>query len=131
MRAFRWTLIGLWMGFLAYLSLGRGYPPAIEGALRMTGTTVLHFAGYGVLSAALGWALGGRARRLVAAAALAFAYGGALEALQLLVPARTADWADLGVNLAGAVTGTVVSLLAIRVSRRAQRGTQLSPDRDC
>lgn len=118
MRRMRWTSVVAWMGVLAYLSLGRAYPPPVEGMLAVTGTTLLHFAGYGVLSAALGWALGGRARRLVAATALAFAYGGALEALQLLVPTRTADWADLGINLAGALTGTLVSLLAIRVSRR-------------
>lgn len=111
----RWTSVVAWMGVLAYLSLGRAYPPPVEGMLAVTGTTLLHFAGYGVLSAALGWALGGRARRLVAAASLAFAYGGALEALQLIVPARTADWADLGINLAGALTGTLIALLAVRL----------------
>ncbi|MBC7220204.1 VanZ family protein [Candidatus Bipolaricaulota bacterium] len=120
MRRVRWTFVLAWMGFLAYLSLGRAYPPPIEGALRITGTTVLHFAGYGILAAALAWALGGRARSRLAAPALAFAYGAVLEALQLAVPGRTADWADLGINLAGALTGTLIVLLAIRLSHRAR-----------
>ncbi|QAA76335.1 MAG: hypothetical protein BIP78_0569 [Candidatus Bipolaricaulis sibiricus] len=127
MRGIRWTLVLVWMGFLAYLSLGRAYPPPVEGMLAVTGTTLLHFAGYAVLSTALGWALGGRARRLVAAASLAFAYGGALEALQLLVPARTANWADLGINLAGALTGTLIALLAVRLFRWARPNRGKTP----
>ena len=119
MRALRWALALAWMGFLAWLSLGRDYPPPIEGALRVTGTALLHFGGYGVLAGALVGALGGRRQRLPAGAGLAFAYGAALEALQLLVPGRTAAWADLGLNLAGAFTGTLVFALALRVHRWA------------
>ncbi len=120
MRRVRWTLIGTWMGFLAYLSLGREYPLPVEGVLAVTGTALLHFAGYGILSAALAWALGGRARSRLAAPALAFAYGAVLEALQLAVPGRTADWVDLGINLAGALTGTLIVLLAVRLSHWAR-----------
>lgn len=111
----RWTLPVAWMGFLAYLSLGRSYPPPIEGALAATGTTVLHFGGYAVLAGVLAWALRGRARPLIAAPGLAFAYGAVLEALQVVVPGRTAEWTDLGINLAGALTGTL--LLAHRLRR--------------
>lgn len=115
----RWTLALAWMGFLAYLSLGRTYPPPIEGALAETGTTVLHFGGYAVLAGVLAWALHGRGRPLIAAPGLAFAYGAILEALQLVFPGRTAEWTDLGINLAGALTGTL--LLAHRLRRPALR----------
>lgn len=123
MRALRWALALAWMGLLAYLSLGRDYPPPIEGALRVTGTALLHFGGYGVLAGALARALGGRRQRLPAGAGLAFAYGAALEALQLLVPGRTAAWADLGLNLAGAVAGALILVLGARIACWARRGT--------
>jgi len=119
LRVLRWVLVFVWMGFLAYMSLGRDYPPPIEGALAFTGTASLHFGGYAVLAALLGWAWGRRTRRLLAVAG-AFAYGAVLEMLQLLVPGRTAAWDDLGVNLAGAVTGTLILVLAIRVARWAR-----------
>jgi len=118
-KAVRCVVVLVWMGCLAYLSLGRTYPDPIEGALAFTGTTSLHFGGYAVLAALLGWAWGRRTRRLLAVAG-AFAYGAVLEALQLLVPGRTAAWDDLGVNLAGAVTGTLILVLAIRVARWAR-----------
>lgn len=117
MRALRWILVLVWMVFLAYFSLGREYPPAIEGALRVTGTTILHFGGYAVLAGLLGWAMGGRGRTVLAALALTSVYGGAIEALQLVVPGRRADWADLGVNLAGTLVGTLILVLAIRAPR--------------
>jgi len=118
-RAVRWVVVLVWMGCLAYLSLGREFPPPIAGALRVTGTTSLHFGGYAVLAALWGWAWGRRARRLLAVAG-AFAYGAVLETLQLLVPGRTAAWGDLGVNLAGAVAGMLILAFALRVARWAR-----------
>lgn len=126
LRVLRWVLVFVWMGFLAYMSLGRDYPPPIEGALAVTGTTILHFGGYAVLAALLGWAIGGRGRAVLAAPALVFAYGSLLEVLQLLVPGRMATWSDLGVNLAGAVTGTLILVLAIRVARWARPSRERS-----
>lgn len=111
----RWTLVLMWMGFLAYLSLGRDYPPPIEGALAVTGTTVLHLGGYALLAAALGWSVGGWAP--LAVLALAFAYGAVLEALQLVVPGRTAEWTDLGINLVGTLIGTLFVVLSHRIRR--------------
>ncbi len=95
-----------YMGFLAYMSLGRSYPPALDRALATWGTTLLHLGGYALLANLLAWAVlrGGRRRPWLGAAA-AFAYGGLLELAQLLVPGRTASVLDLGINLAGAIAG--------------------------
>lgn len=45
MRTVRWTLVLVWIGFLAYLSLGRDCPPPIERALAVAGTCLPHFVG--------------------------------------------------------------------------------------
>lgn len=55
-------------------------------------------------------------RRLVAAAALLLAFGGAIELLQMQVPGRDAEWADL---LADGVGLAVGMLAALGLRRRA------------
>jgi len=105
MNGFKGGLILAYMGFLAYMSLGRGYPPTLERALAR-GSTLLHLVGYGLLAILLIWVLprGNRTRPWLGVA-VAFSYGGLLEVLQFLAPGRTPSVLDLGINLVGAVVG--------------------------
>ncbi|MDY0392049.1 MAG: VanZ family protein [Candidatus Bipolaricaulis sp.] len=115
-----------YMGFLAYMSLGRAYPPALDRALATWGSTVFHFAGYALLAILFAWTLSRRGRhRPWLAIAAAFAYGGLLEVFQFLVPERVPSVLDLGVNLAGAVAGGV-SLwgVACALARRRKPGQE-------
>ena len=97
-----------YMGFLAYMSLGRAYPPMLDRAVATWGSTVFHFGGYALL-----------------AIAAAVGYGGLLETLQFLVPGRMPSGLDLGINLAGAVAGGV-SLwgVACTMARRRRLGQE-------
>ncbi|HPD07495.1 MAG TPA: VanZ family protein [Candidatus Bipolaricaulis sp.] len=102
------SLLLAYMGFLAYMSLGRAYPPALDRALATWGSTAFHFAGYALLAILFAWTLSRRGRRRPwLAIAAAFGYGGLLEILQFLAPERVPSVLDLGVNLAGAVAGGV------------------------
>lgn len=115
-----------YMGFLAYMSLGRAYPPMLDRALATWGSTVFHFGGYALLAILFAWTLSRRGRhRPWLAIAAAFAYGGLLEIFQFLVPGRMPSGLDLGVNLAGAVAGGV-SLwgAACTMARRRRPGQE-------
>lgn len=95
-----------WMAGVLVASL---LPPSLGGR----GGTVWHLIGYGVLAALLaGWQPVGRA------AALAWAYGALLEALQGLTPYRSAEAADLAINAFAVVAGLVVRAAVTRSVRR-------------
>lgn len=70
---------------------------------------VVHFALFAVLAALLGrWGRSaGFARPLLLAVLLATAYGAGTEALQTVVPGRSAEWLDLVADGVGALAGAV------------------------
>lgn len=79
---------------------------------------------HGVLFALLAWvwcgaaARAGRRRGVVAAAAGAVAYGGAIEIAQMLLGYRSGEWMDLAADAAGVAAG---ALLATGLWPRLQR----------
>lgn len=81
---------------------------------------IVHACAWGLLAALTWWALiPTRSRQRAAPLALAFAvaYGVVIEALQLLVPGRSADPLDLLADAAGAILG--VAAISLWTSRRA------------
>jgi len=80
-------------------------------------TTYLHVLAYAALAAAVGYArLAADPRSLLAAAALAVAFGSGVELVQGRLPYRTASAADVAVNAVGASAGALLwRLLAPRV----------------
>ncbi|MFH1609921.1 MAG: VanZ family protein [Candidatus Bipolaricaulota bacterium] len=119
------SLVLGYMGFLAYMSMGAGYPSPLEGALAGVGTRFLHFLSYWLLAVLAAWAMPkGKRRRAWYGAAVSFGYGALLEALQLLVPARAPSALDLGINLAGALTGSLAFRYVGIVRRRPKATAQ-------
>jgi VanZ family protein len=74
--------------------------------------------------AAMGWCavFGWRDARAVLPAVLLalLAFGGAIELLQLLVPTRSAEWADWLADGVGIAAGTLLALASLRAMRSAQ-----------
>jgi len=82
-----------------------------------------HFTEYAILGGLLALALE-RSDRLLAAAAMASAYGLTDELHQLFVPGRKSDLMDWLVDTAGAIAGAVLAAWWLR--RRAERESPLS-----
>lgn len=53
-------------------------------------------------------------RRLLLAAALLLGFGGAIELMQLRIPGRDAEWADLLANTVGVVAGMLLATMSLR-----------------
>jgi VanZ family protein len=121
--ASRWIPVLVWMTVIFAVSSIRGSslpggPPGLA-----------HFVEYAVLGALLVWALlrSVPQRSVVALAVLlASGYGITDELHQLLVPQRTADVADWGVDTIGALVGALV--LSIALSRLRRRSGEPSSD---
>ena len=73
-----------------------------------------HVFAFAVLAvcAVFGWR-GSRAARLIMLLAL-LAFGGAIELLQLQIPDRSGEWADLGADAIGIGLGALLALLWLR-----------------
>lgn len=74
-----------------------------------------HFLAFASLAFSGCWSVDtARARWLVLPVALV-AYGGAIELLQMLVPGRASEWADLLADSIGIAIGLAVALLVLQV----------------
>jgi len=88
-----------WAAVVLIVSL---LPPPLGGQ----GGLASHLLGYGILTVLLR-----RGRGVAAAAALAWGYGAAIEAVQWAVPYRSAELIDLGANAVGVAAGLLVDRL--------------------
>lgn len=112
----RWGAIA-YAALLALVSALPGGPSAPGAWDRLTTPTLqnaLHAPAYALLALLVGagWAEARRSgRSLVLLSVACAAYGLALEAVQAVVPGRTASLADAAVNALGAVAGAAILLL--------------------
>lgn len=88
-----------WMAVVLVVSL---LPPPMGGRSGPAG----HLLGYGILAVLLR-----RWRNTATAAVLAWGYGATIEAVQWLVPYRSAELVDLGLNAAGVAAGLLLDRL--------------------
>jgi VanZ family protein len=104
-RPWRWALL-LLAACVGALALSPSPPPQVDlGWDKLN--HVVAFAAMAVC-AVLGWR-GSRAAWLAVLLAL-LVYGGAIELLQLQVPNRSAEWADLGADAIGIGIGALLTL---------------------
>jgi VanZ family protein len=106
--AARWRLAAaVWAAaiFVSGVVPTRSTVAAVSGGHDAAVTTAAHFVVYAVLGFLLGVALSGQTRdwrTIVVALALAALLGGAIEAIQSLLPYRDAQLSDFVVDVAGA-----------------------------
>lgn len=101
------TLSGIWMGLIlvgSYLPNGNG---------EMASGAAWHILGYGVLSGLLT-----RWIETWPAFFVAWGYGGAMEAMQWILPTRSAEVGDLVANAVGAAIGLIASWGWLRLKGR-------------
>jgi len=79
---------------------------------------VNHAAAFTALTVASVFASGGSRRTLLWALLGVFALGGAIEILQLFVPSRSSEWADLLADVVGMCVGLAVALPLQRLAGR-------------
>jgi VanZ family protein len=116
-----WAAAGAWAGFIAALLLVTGPETGAAGRwlrrLEALGADkVVHWGLFLVLAVLVVRALpaGVSWRRLTLAFLLMTGYGALTELLQLAVPARSAELADLGADAIGGLCGILVALLVRR-----------------
>ena len=111
-RPWRWALL-LLAALVAVLAL----VPAPPQQMDLGWDKLNHVAAFAALGlcAVFGWR-GGRVGRLSVLLAL-LAYGAAIELLQLQVPNRSAEWADLGADAIGIGLGALWALFWLRHRR--------------
>lgn len=97
---------GIWMGLILIGS----FMPARDGA---PSGDWWHVLGYGVLSAFLAQWL-----ETWPAFLIAWGYGAVVEAVQWVLPSRTAEAGDLVANAVGAAVGLIASWAWLRLRRR-------------
>jgi len=115
-RVLRWTAVAVWAGVIFGFS-------SVAGSDIRIGIDVspfAHFGEYAILGGLLLLALD-RRDRVLAAAAMASAYGITDELHQLLVPGRMSDPVDWAVDTAGALAGAAIAAWLLR--RRAERAS--------
>lgn len=118
-RALRWTAVAVWAGVIFGLS-------SVSGSDIRVGIDIsapAHFTEYAILGGLLVLAFD-RSDRVLAAAALASAYGVSDELHQILVPGRMSDPMDWVVDTAGAIAGAALAAWWLR--RRAERESPLT-----
>jgi VanZ family protein len=108
-RPWRWALL-LLAAAITLLAL----LPAPPQQASLGWDKLNHVAAFATLAvcAVLGWRDSHAARLAVLLGLLAF--GGAIELLQLQVPNRSGEWADLGADVIGLGLGTTLALLWLR-----------------
>ncbi len=123
MKLLRFVLTLAYAGVILYLSTmpstGETPFPHFDKAAHL-----VVYAGFGAL---LAWVLRltilrGRRGILIAAAGIATLYGVAMEGVQMLLPHRTPETADLIVNAIGAFGGAALLVAVARCYRRRQEG---------
>jgi VanZ family protein len=105
-RPWRWALLLLAAAIAALALL-----PAPPKQMDLGWDKLNHLAAFAALGlcAVFGWRSSRAARLSVRLALLAF--GGAIELLQLQVPNRSGEWADLGADAIGIGIGAMLALL--------------------
>jgi VanZ family protein len=108
-RPWRWALLML-AALVAVLAL----LPAPPRQMDLGWDKLNHLAAFGALGlcAVFGWRNSRAARLGVLVVLLAF--GGTIELLQLQVPNRSGEWADLGADAIGIGLGALLALLWLR-----------------
>ena len=117
-RAFTALAIVFYVVMLAWGAV----PGQAQQLFGATSDKLLHFAGYGLI--ALGLYLGepgARRQRAWRTIALVAVLGAVDEAIQLVEPHRTSDWADWATDVLAAVTVAALTALAGLRSGRAAR----------
>jgi VanZ family protein len=111
-RPWRWALL-LLAALVAVLAL----LPAPPRQMDLGWDKLNHLAAFGALGlcAVFGWRSSRAARLGVLVGLLAF--GGTIELLQLQVPNRSGEWADLGADAIGIGLGALLALLWLRHRR--------------
>ena len=108
-RPWRWALL-----LLAVLIALLALLPAPPRQMDLGWDKLNHLAAFAALGlcAVFGWPSSCAARLAVLLALLAF--GGAIELLQLQVPNRSGEWANLGADAIGIGLGALLALLWLR-----------------
>jgi VanZ family protein len=108
-RPWRWALL-----LLAVLIALLAVLPAPPKQMDLGWDKLNHLAAFAALGlcAVFGWRSSRAARLAVLLALLAF--GGAIELVQLQVPNRSGEWADLGADAIGIGIGALLALLWLR-----------------
>ncbi|UYG06050.1 VanZ family protein [Halomonas sp. M4R1S46] len=115
----RWPL---WLSVAALLAflVGGLIPGALRAAIEQrlhlpfAVPPVAHFLLSGVMAAGLRWCR--PAWPLAVVLLVVLAIGGLAEVAQVWVPGRQPSWGDLGLDLAGTVTGLIVAASARRLA---------------
>ncbi len=108
-RPWRWALL-----LLAVLIALLAVLPAPPKQMDLGWDKLNHLAAFAALGlcAVFGWRSSHAARLAVLLALLAF--GGAIELVQLQLPNRSGEWADLGADAIGISIGALLALLWLR-----------------
>jgi VanZ family protein len=85
-----------------------------------------HLLAFGALAVAGRFAFPGPGSRLLAVGAMLLAFGALIEIVQMGVPGRSAEWADLLADMAGIAAGTLLAALTLREAASTASET---PDR--
>ena len=107
-------LLVLLLIVVSWLALMPKPPPTLD----LGWDKLNHMAAFAALAftASLGWPGSVRMRALVLGALLA--YGGLIELVQMQVPGRSAEWADLVADAVGLLVGAAAASLLLHGSRR-------------
>jgi VanZ family protein len=129
-RWLQWAGVALVAGFILYASLFDSPGDALSplGPLGIFGLDKwLHALGYAALGGSLAVALKGDVDRgVVAAAVAATLYGVGIEFAQAPLAERYFSFGDMAANALGAVLGSLVVALALRVLARRWRLVRVS-----
>lgn len=113
----RWVwrcLLALLLIVIGYLALSPVPPKELD-----TGWDKLnHLLAFGSLAFCGHWSLAGRRARRLGLPLVLLAYGGLIEILQLQVPGRSGEWADLLADGLGITAGLLVAVVLLRALRR-------------
>lgn len=115
-RIVLWLAVVIWLGGIFYLS-HQAAPLGVTASPREA--IAVHLGLYAALALLLQVALGVQrpGRWAVAVVALTALYGASDELHQAFVTGRTASWADIGLDAAGAALGVALALIGAWIVR--------------
>jgi VanZ family protein len=102
---------------VSYLALTPHPPKGMDTGWDKTN----HLLAFGALAFSGHWAWGTRLHRYVGVPAALLIYGGSIELLQLHVPGRDGEWADLFADACGILAGLLLAMLTLRLLQTATR----------
>jgi VanZ family protein len=121
-----WSVVAVYAGFVAYMSLRRFGDSPIDRAIDGIGRAYFHLPAYAGLAALLALAMsprGAKERRAALAFVVATAYGWVLEVAQIATPTRSFNLRGLVFDAAGAAAGGAAIFLFTLWRERARRET--------